>query len=234
MSKLDLSLIDNQLLDGLEFCTRIYDVFDHIRKQPDGIARLRLRPSNLEKRLIEELIPLARYVQARYREGRRLKVRWLSGSQSYDAVLWSSGELVKRGIAARKVLVEVTTSVHQNNYLARELLHEGGPVFGVKEIKRDKMTKKIVSTPYVNTQGQIASDLATQIIQRLKSKSAKNYPPNTVLIIYCITNSLTFENEWDDAMDEVMTSRAHLAFREVFLVETAMAYTKTFYGQPRK
>jgi hypothetical protein len=132
MTKLDLAAIDNQLLDGLEFCTRVYDLFDRARKQPDGIASLRLRPSNIEKRLIEELIPIARYLQARYHEGRRIKVRWLSGSQPYDAVLWSSGELVKRNIAARKLLVEATTSVHQNNYLARQLLHEGGPVFGVE------------------------------------------------------------------------------------------------------
>ncbi|HEY5073299.1 MAG TPA: hypothetical protein VII34_01300 [Pyrinomonadaceae bacterium] len=97
MTKLDLAAIDNQLLDGLEFCTRVYDLFDRARKQPDGIARLRLRPSNIEKRLIEELIPIARYLQARYREGRRIKVRWLSGSQSYDAVLWSSGAGHRRG-----------------------------------------------------------------------------------------------------------------------------------------
>jgi hypothetical protein len=159
MTKLDLAAIDNQLLDGLEFCTRVYDLFDRARKQPDGIASLRLRPSNIEKRLIEELIPIARYLQARYREGRRIKVRWLSGSQPYDAVLWSSGELVKRNIAARKLLVEATTSVHQNNYLARQLLHEGGPVFGVKEIKRDKKTKKIVSTPYVRNWGTLSAQM---------------------------------------------------------------------------
>jgi hypothetical protein len=29
-------------------------------------------------------------VQARYREGRRMKVRWFSGAQPYDAILWSS------------------------------------------------------------------------------------------------------------------------------------------------
>src|ERR1019366_7780432 len=90
---LGLSTFDDQLLDGLEFCRKVYDLFDQVQNGPDGIAKLRLRPSKNEKRLVEELIPIARYVQARYREGRRIKVRWLSGSQPYDAILWSSGGL---------------------------------------------------------------------------------------------------------------------------------------------
>src|ERR1700751_5878092 len=111
---IDLSVIDGQLLDGLDFCRRVYDAFDEIDRRPDGKSRLRLRPSKAYRRLIEELLPLARYVQVRYQEGRRIKVRWLSGSQQYDAVLWSSGSLVEQGGAPRRVSVEITTSVHEN------------------------------------------------------------------------------------------------------------------------
>jgi hypothetical protein len=82
---LDLSTFDGRLLDGLNFCRDVYELFNQTRASPGGIGKLRLRPSKNEKRLIEELIPLARYVQARYREGRRIKVRWLSGSQPYKA-----------------------------------------------------------------------------------------------------------------------------------------------------
>jgi hypothetical protein len=136
--QLDLSTFDGQLLDGLDFCRKVYDLFDQVRDGPDGIAKLRLRPTKNEKRLIEELIPIARYVQARYREGRRIKVRWFSGSQPYDAILWSSGALVEHRMAPRRFLIEVTTSVHQNEYLARRLLHERGGSFGVKGISRDE------------------------------------------------------------------------------------------------
>src|ERR1700688_1572901 len=104
--QLDLSTFDGQLLDGLEFCHKVCDLFDQLRDEPDGIAKLRLRPTKNEKRLIEELIPIARYVQVRYREGRRIKVRWFSGSQPYDAILWSSGALVEHRVAPRKVFVE--------------------------------------------------------------------------------------------------------------------------------
>ena len=89
--KLDLSTFDGRLLDGLNFCRKVYELFNQSRAGANGIANLRLRPTKLEKRLIEELIPLSRYVQARYREGRRIKIRWLSGSQPYDATLLLSG-----------------------------------------------------------------------------------------------------------------------------------------------
>jgi len=140
----NLSTFDGQLLDGLDFCRKVYDLFDQVKAGPDGIEKLRLRPTKLEKRLVEELIPIARYVQARYREGRRIKVRWFCGSQPFDAVLWSSGDLVKHKMARRKVVIEVTTSVHANEYLTRRLLHERGGSFGVKGILRDKRTGAIV------------------------------------------------------------------------------------------
>jgi hypothetical protein len=175
--KLDLSTLDGRLLDGLNFCRKVYQLFDQTRAGPDGVARLRLRPTKLEKRLIEELIPIARYVQARYREGRRIKVRWHSGSQPYDAVLLSSGAFVDKGFVRRRIFIEVTTAVHQSEYLARQLLHARGHSFGVKGISRDKKTRAILSTPYVNTNDDKAKDLAEQIIDRLKSKSEKGYPP---------------------------------------------------------
>src|SRR5713226_6039519 len=105
--QLDLSTFDAKLLDGLDFCRKVYDLFDQVESAPDGIAKLRLRSTKIEKRLTEELIPIARYVQARYREGRRIKVRWLSGSQPYDAVLLSSGGLVEHRMAPRRLFVEV-------------------------------------------------------------------------------------------------------------------------------
>src|SRR5580693_3564293 len=134
---LDLSTFDGRLLDGLNFCRGVYELFNQTRASPDGIAKLRLRPTKLEKRLIEELIPIARYVQARYREGRRIKVRWLSGSQPYDATLSNSGAFVEKGLTPRKMLVEVTTSVHPAEHLVRELLHLQGHSFGVKGISRE-------------------------------------------------------------------------------------------------
>lgn len=233
---LGLSTFDDQLLDGLHFCRKVYDLFDQVQNGPDGIAKLRLRPSKNEKRLVEELIPIARYVQARYREGRRINVRWLSGSQPYDAILWSSGGLVKHHMAPKKLLIEVTTAVHQNDHLARRLLHERGGSFGVKGISQDTKTGEIISKPHVHSNDELPTDLADQIIERLKSKSAKPYPPGTVLIVNCFANSLILDSEWDEAIERVKKAQLHRAFREVFLIETVMSHSTTLYGdrKPRQ
>jgi hypothetical protein len=232
--QLGLSTFDGQLLDGLDFCRKVYDLFDQVRGEPDGIANLRLRLTKTAKRLVEELLPIAHYVQARYREGRRIKVRWFSGSQPYDAILLSSGWLVDHRAAPRRLFVEVTTSVHENEHLARRLLHERGGSFGVKGISRDKKTGDIVSKPHVHTNDELATDLAGQIVERLKSKSEKQYPPGTVLVVNCVPNCLILDSEWNDAIQRVTKSQVHLAFREVFLLETVMSHSTTLYGDPKR
>ena len=232
--ELSLSTFDGQLLDGLDFCRKVYDLFDQVQAETDGTAKLRLRPTKGEKRLIEELLPIASYVQARYRVGRRIKVRWFSGSQPYDAILWSSGGLVGHRMAPRKLFVEVTTSVHQNEYLARRLLQEKGGSFGVKGISRDKKTGNIVSKPHVHTPDELSTDLAGQILERLKSKSDKNYSPGTVLVVNCVANGLIYDSEWNDAIERVTKAQVHLAFREVFLFETVMSHSTTLYGNPKR
>jgi hypothetical protein len=231
---LDLSTFDDRLLDGLDFCRQAYDFFEQIRSGPEGIERLRLRPTKVEKKLIEELIPIARYVQARYREGRRIKVRWLSGSQPYDAVLWSSGAYVQHRIAPRKLLVEVTMSVHANDHLARRLLHERGGSFGVKGIARDKTTGTITSTPYVHRNDELATNLAAQIIGRLKGKASKKYPFGTALVIQCVADSLILESEWNDALDRVAKAQQHHAFREVFVFESVGLLSTTLHGRQER
>ena len=232
--QLNLSTFDGQLLDGLDFCRKVYDLLDQLGDEADGCANLRLRVTKTAKRLVEELLPIAHYVQARYREGRRIKVRWLSGSQPYDAILWSSGWLVEHRAVPRRLLVEVTTSVHQNEHLARRLLHERGGSFGVKGISRDKKTGEIVSKPHVHSNDELATDLAGQIVERLKSKSIRRYPPGTVLVVNYFPNSLIFDSEWEDAIERVKKAKAHLGFREVFLLETVMSHSTTLYGDRKR
>jgi hypothetical protein len=131
---LNLGTFDDRLLDGLNFCRKVYAFFDQIKGSPGGIEKLRLLESKEEKRLVEELIPIAQYVQARYNAGRRLKIRWYAGSQPYDAVLLSSGLRVDSGLFAKKSLLEVTTAVHPKEHLVRELVNAGEVSFGVKGV----------------------------------------------------------------------------------------------------
>jgi hypothetical protein len=152
--QLDLSTFDGQLLDGLDFCRNVYDLFDQVRGGPE--------------------------------------------------------------------------------YLARRLLHERGGSFGVKGILRDRKTGDIVSKPHVHTGDELKTDLADQIIDRLKSKSNKNYPPGTVLVVNCVPNTLILESEWNDAIEQVTKAQLHLAFREVFLLETVMSHSTTLYGDRKR
>ena len=91
MSNNPLAQFDGVLLDGLEFCSRVYAHYESVRNADDGPSRLRMRPSRLEKKLLEELLPICKYVQASYRPGRYISVRWVDGDQPYDA------ELLQRG-----------------------------------------------------------------------------------------------------------------------------------------
>jgi hypothetical protein len=148
--RLDLAIFDGRLMDGLLFCRRVYDLFDQIRNSPGGVERLRMLKTKTEKRLTEELIPFAHYIQARYREGFRMKVRWFAGSQPYDGIALCSGVLVEHGQKPKKLIVGITNSMHEHDYLVREQVNQGGVSFGPKAISRDKKTGKIISKPYVN------------------------------------------------------------------------------------
>ena len=109
----------------------------------------------------------------------------------------------------------------------RELVNAGEVSFGVQGVWRDKKTKKIISETHVHHVGEIASDLADQILERLRDKTQKGYSSETVLIINCVTNTLTHEPEWYAAIKEVRRSGLQYGFREVFLVEGRASRTLT-------
>lgn len=229
---LDLESLDDKLLDGLKFCLKVYDFFDQVRAEPDGLGKIRLLKSKREKRLVEELLPIAQYIQARYRTGNRLKIRWLSGSQSYDAIIWTPLAMARHTNIPRKIFVEVTTSRHENTHLSRKQLHETGGSFGAKGIKINKKTKVPESAPYVYSGTEHIRDLATQILARIGDKASKSYPPSTVLIVNCEADGVILEHEWNAAVAEVEAARLHNAFREVYL--TGMRHSATLWGSRRQ
>jgi hypothetical protein len=221
---------DNHLMDGLDFCKKVYDSFEQIRRGIDGTKRLRLRRSQLEKKLIEELIPIARYVQARYSHGRRLKVRWLSGGQQYDARLLSSGALVDNGLVPKRQFLEVTTAVHEKDHYLRRLLDEQVPTFGVKGIAWDPKTKKPISRPHAYRNTEAQADLSARIIQRIMVKNKIDYPRRTVLVIQCFLDRLILEDEWQQSIEEVRRVSLSHRFEEVFVFDSNYHYSATLHG----
>jgi len=51
--KYSLSDFDDKLLNGFVFCEMVYSLWEEIRQGPDGIERIRLRKSQLEKNLLK-------------------------------------------------------------------------------------------------------------------------------------------------------------------------------------
>lgn len=232
--RLDLSTFDSRLLNGLDFCRGVYELFEHIQNGPHGLERIRLRKTPLDKKLMEELIPIARYVQTRYQPGRSIRVRWVNGSQPYDAVLLSSGMAVTRRVVPRRVLLEVTGSMHPNDYLARQLLHKKGMSWGVRGISRDPQTGAVTDEPHVHSNNDIQDNLASQIVGRIQSKAAKNYPWGTVLVMQCFPDTLTLESEWEAAVHQVKELLPAIPFREVFLIASYGGFSETLWGPQRR
>ena len=70
----------------------------------------------------------------------------------------------------------------------------------------------------------VPDDGRHEILHRLKGKSAKRYPPGTVLIVNCDSDGLFLEDERDKAVQRVKAAQQHLAFQETLLVEPGRGY----------
>ena len=227
----DLQLFDGIELDGLEFCAKTYALFESVRQTSDGTARLRLRPSILEKRLLEELLPITAYIQRHYRAGRYISIRWHSGSQPFDAELRQYGSYVDKGYYPAKAFVEATNIVHPKEHMQREHLEKKGGTFGLEGIRR-LANGELVSEPIVYHGQEFVESFAILINKELNKKNAKPYPDNTSLVVQCILNTLYTPSDWQQLMECVEETVASSKFREVFFHDPIQNYT--FTGFPKK
>jgi hypothetical protein len=213
-----LESIDGRMLDGLEFCARAYAAFDAIRNSRGGVEELRMRKTKRAKKIVEEVLPLARYVQMRYGPGLRIKLRWRGGSQRGDAYLTWEGAMVTALRIPSHQLLEVTTAVHPNEYLAREHLNETGHAYAPRSTSRDRNTGKAISEPSVFSDRQLAEELVTQVRSAIQKKRSRQYPRPTSLLIQCVLTAPLLDDEWDYAIRELQKSEECLPFREVVLL----------------
>jgi len=230
----ELKEIHQQLMDGLDFCQRTYRLFEKIRRGPNGVKKLRLRKAKTDKKLIEELIPIARFIQMKYSHGRKIKVKWVDGNQNYDAYLLSSGYLVEKRLVPRRQYLEVTTAVHGNDHLTRFHLNTEGFTFGVRGISVDRKTKRIVSKPHVYTNWE-AQDEFSQLIKKIIEKKANiEYPKHTSLVIQCMLDMQFTDYEWEHMVEEVGKAKIGHTFREIVLFDSNFNHFTTLYGDNRQ
>ncbi len=230
METAPLAEFDGNLLDGLEFCSKVYALFESIRSAPDGPSRFRMRPTTLEKKLLEELLPICQYVQASYRPGRYMSVRWINGNQQYDAELLQRGGYVSENYYPENAFLEVTCTMHPNEYLSRELLETKGSAFGLEGIRRLK-NGDIESVPKCYTNREFVESYANLLQDRIASKTSKPYPKNTTLIVQCTLNMPYMPDEWADLMDRVKPALSGAPFREIYFYDTLGQHCFIAYPQ---
>jgi hypothetical protein len=191
-----------------------------MRAAPDGLNRLRLRKGEPEKRMLEELLPICRYIQTYYRTGRYISVRWINGGQTYDAELKQCGDYVDLGYFPNQAYLEATCAMHSNEHLVWRLLSEGRTACAPEGITSER-GRPVQSPPVVFTNFEHVDSFLPLILQRIYSKADKPYPENTSLLIQCYLNSLYTASDWRCLVSRVQQALPRHPFIDIFLVDAA-------------
>lgn len=212
MSK--LSHLDGELIDGLVFCSEVYILFEKVRADAEGIKRLRVRATSTEKLIIEELLPICRYVQTYYRAGRYISVRWIDGNQSYDAELFQKGDYIKYGYYPAESYLEITSAMHKNEHWRWKLDGSFAPE-GITKLKKGG----VVSEPVTFTNTEHVEKFIPIILKQLNKKSKIPYPDNTSLVVQCHLNSLYTIDDWQLLVDETKRNLPTHTFNEILIYD---------------
>jgi hypothetical protein len=223
-----LSQFDGNLIDGLEFCAMVYALFESVRRSDDGPSRLRMRPTPLEKKLLEELLPICKYVQANYRIGRYISVRWVNGNQQYDAEIVQSGAYVTQNYYPEIGHLEVTCIMHPREYLSRELLNTKGQTFGIEGIQRLR-SGEIESLPVGYSGKEFILTFSKLVLKQISKKTKINYPLHMTLIVQCTLNTVYTPDEWESLISYVSSGLPDVRFSEIYLYDPVGQYSHTIW-----
>jgi len=219
-------------LDGLDFVRVAFDLFEQVYGLPDDGKALRERKGDV-KPLLEEVLPIARYVLAHYAHGQYISVRWIRGSQSFDAKVESHGGRVDHGAWPAHQTIEVTSAQHPNEYLLRERLNAGGGAFGLDGLKRVRGpsgTKSVDSVPTSNSHFETITDMAGFVISAIRAKAEASYPDDTTLIVGIELNSIYAPEQWRELEDLVRAGCPVHKFRRIFLCADLGHFSATIWG----
>ena len=231
MSASALQKFNDRYLDGLDFCKAVYALFEDIRTSEDGPTRLRMRPSEIEKRLLEELFPIARWVQLHYKAGRYISIKWVSGGQNFDAVVEQSGWLVECELYPSNFHLEITCAMHPKDYLRREMLEFKGHSFSIEGLYRDE-NGEANSQPVGYNGDEFIEIFANILVEQINKKAKKNYPEGSLLIVKCTMNSYYFRSEWERMISIVEEKLPSHGFSEIFVYDDVQEELHhTFYAR---
>jgi hypothetical protein len=219
-----LAQFDGHLLDGLTFCSHVYALYESIRSSPDGVTRMRIRPNRVDKKLLDELMPICRYVQDSYRPGRYISVRWTDGNQQCDAEIRQHGAYVGQNFYPAKGYLEVTCTMHPKEHLNRELLEKRGSSFGLEGIRRLK-GREIESLPVGYSNSDFVDAYSELVLKQVAKKTRVPFPRDTTLIIQCTLNLPYTPDEWALLLSKVQPTLLKTSFREIYLYDILYSHS---------
>lgn len=213
-----LTEFNGSLIDGLEFCAKTYAAFERLRSVPDGPSHLLLRATSAHKRLLEELLPICRYVQMYYRPGRYISVRWVDGSQSFDAELYQKGDYIDRGYYPALTYLEATSAMHENEHWIWKLLSQGKAAFTPDGISKPR-GKPVQSEPVVFTNTEHLQAFVPIVLAQIARKAEISYPADTSLVVQCSLPCFYTSDEWNLLVREVRRQLPSHKFREILMFD---------------
>lgn len=105
--------------------------------------------------------------------------------------------------------------MHKNDYYDRVLLDTKGGSFGPRSISKDA-SGELISKPHAWQNYEFIDSMVGMIRDAVAKKTAKAYPPNTVLLVHCYFERIPLLTEWDaviKAVQETANPMFHLSFR---------------------
>lgn len=230
MNDVPLSQFDGIRLDGLELCSRVYRLYESIRYGAHGPSRMRMRPSRVEKKLLDELMPICKYLQASYGPGRFIDVCWTDGNQQCDAELFQRGANVDEVRNPANAFLEVTCVMHKNEYLVRELLDTKGVAFTPDGVRRLK-GGDIESAPMSYRGREFIDSYSKLLCDRIAAKAKLPFPKSTTLVVQCTLNMPYSPDEWSALIATIRSTVPEWPFNEIFCYDSLGHHSVRLFRQ---
>lgn len=161
-----------------------------------------------------------------------MSVRWIDGPQTYDAEIEQHGAYVSENFYPVNAFLEVTSVVHPNEYLSRELLDTKGSAFGLDGLRR-LSDGSIESVPVGYTNMEFIGTFARFALDQVAKKEKKRYPPHTTLIVQCALNLPYLPAEWSELVERIQQGLPASQFKEIYLYDPVAPYSYRVFPKQR-
>jgi hypothetical protein len=189
------------------FVERVNGLFDKIREENPDYKNIRLRKGEI-KELIEELLPLKDFIKEVEKEKGPISITYHGKDSVLDATLEIEND--KKQLFG----VQVTIATEDKEYLRRQALVEGAPVF-IGEIHRDKKTGEIISTPRVRCGDEHIEENAQIIELAINRKKQFRYGTDCILLVNVEEYGLILDDEWEEV--KLLINKNDVPFESVWL-----------------